>query len=359
MNKKNILLYTHPIAFGEELWVSIINGNGICRLNFSDKYYSMINKFQVAGSTVLYSEAIMQHGKIFFVPFNSNRIAVYSILEDSFSYYDLKINHKESRSLFYKAVSDFENIYFIPCRYNKCIKINTTEGSFAEFDILWKEEKKQSPPYFLKAASILEKQLIIGFREYDSLKFVSLEDFSIRQKQIPYALNGISNLECNNNGIWIFGKNGRIVRFDPNLDLFEKYDDLFDQDYSGVTSHGFLFETLQIDKNIYITHSFSNKISKLNTTDKTIITQMYGEKECCLSHLMPIRFPAMYQYGSYLNILDGNSGKTYCILPSTFELIDILPEVSFSDLQFKLLPDTNGIVNEVSYMNLEKYITHI
>ena len=357
------IFYCKPAVAGDILWTSALNSNQLLRLNLKTHEIVEMKTFQEVGTSFLYSEAIMSGGKIVFAPFNATRVAIYDIKHNQLSYIDTGRRPDEKSSLFYKVGSLYDYVFMFPCRSRSCIRIDIGCSAVNEYDFMDIDEVHDysihGRPYALKGGSVMGALIVLGMTQDNSLRIINTDDGTMNIIEIPFALNGISNIECLNNDIWVFGKNGRIVCYSMGDKEFKKNDQLFVSDYKdGINNHGTLFETMVNGGKIYISHSFVSKISVLDVITGGITTQEIGMNDYTEGRTMVVRYPAMFFYDSSICLLDGITGETYCLSRDDLALVDVFRAFSRDDVRYEEWPDT-GIIEEMSGIRLKDLINYI
>lgn len=216
---KEMVLYYDAIMIDGELWFSAINSNGLYKMNITTKKLQLIAFFpkEDLEKQFLHSKILQYENKLFFVPFQAKEIAIYDMEKGTMSSLELPPNSQGKQySKFYTAIQEQQYIYCVPCRYEYLVKYDICQKKMEFYDVFKgdKEHKWNDEDAFIyKGACKVNKKIYLASYVSDYILEYDLETRQSNYFDLPVQLGGISNLLNKDNIFWIIGRNGSICKW--------------------------------------------------------------------------------------------------------------------------------------------------
>jgi hypothetical protein len=310
--EENVIIYHKPIIDGRIMWISSAVNNGLYTINVDTGACLFIGLFpkEEFDTRYLHTASAMYRNKIFFIPFAGRYITSYDKATGKMESYKLNHYSDTTSSLFFTSVQSEQMLYLIPCRYEYLVQLNMENGELIEFRLFEHQEnfRGEEAPFVLKGGCLGDGCIYIGSNTKNMVIQFDLVTHRIQRRNIPYELFGISNLEYENNKLWIIGKNGRIVCWDLKGNTFEVLDDLL---IEGLNHYGYIFETLKYKNHLFMSESYERMLFDLDMGKKEVKRISFEQMPIANSDFCPVDMFAMYLVDEEIRLLDSFSGETY------------------------------------------------
>lgn len=213
----------------------------------------------------LYTKAVRVGGKVYFVPFRAEEIAVYDIKKDciyKIPYENLIKKEKQEKSVnmrFSASVAYGKYLFILPSRYPGVLRIDTTNDSITCYDG-WVNGEEYT---FRKEVAVDEEILYLP----------SCINNQVLQFNMRSCIGKLITVGKNNNGCWSMCKKeeyfwfapqnkGPVIRWNPKdgeTVEYERYP-------VGFKGNNFLFtKSYTIEKDVFLIPAYANMWIKINT----------------------------------------------------------------------------------------------
>lgn len=311
----NSLIYNSPIVADNVLWAASVLGNGLYKMSPDLRKCEFMGFFpdESFGENFLYSGGTACDELLLFVPFSGKSLAIYDVYNNRFETLELPHYKTGLTSLFFKCISDEDKVYLIPCRYEYIVELDMRTRRLKEYPIFEESGKNRwdcgDSPFLFKGGCKSGDIIYLGCGTKNFIELIDIKNMKRRYMDIPYELNGISNMEIYKNSVLIVGRNGRMVKWEPEDDSFECF---YLSDAPDPGHYGVYFESLIHNDILYLTGTNSRTIMKFscNTNEFEAInlpkTEVYGR-----FREFPYDVMAIYEWEGNVRVLDAWNGKCY------------------------------------------------
>lgn len=326
MYKKRICLPGCARQIDDYVWISLLEFNGLVKVNIETSDVTFVGNFLAEEMGYqLHSQIYEYKNKLFFIPWNSNNIAVYDIRKHIFRYTSLKDhNYIESGRIPYVCQKK-EKLFLISENAQKIIEYNMALEKIEEIHILPVEHSEESGIFCILPVGAQNNIWKINGKNGLSSKINVIlskyEETALFDKKMA-IFTGCSS----ENYIWLLTENTILYQFTFSGDYFREYD-LFEimkcrLKYFSESNESFF--SICISNNIFIIWFGKNKIIQIPIEENIVCLDKYqiiqSEKELIfVSEGQMIMFE-----NNKIIILDGDDQKNIVIENSDSFIKDII-----------------------------------
>lgn len=179
----------------------------------------------------LFSDVKLYGNKLIFVPLLANKIALYDLKEEQFSYIALQFERSTEHGLFSFSVIWKDYMYMFPLHYFGVMKLNLQNGDMKLVDEFGIESKdvcdEFCAPYFRDEYCQVEDKLYIPFMSNDALLEFDLSNDTGRIINLGLG-RGFTSIARNEDDFWLCsrkrsGEEAVVVRWNRLSNIIDSY----------------------------------------------------------------------------------------------------------------------------------------
>lgn len=265
------LIFDTPYFQGDDVfYATSAVGNGLYKINLKKHTCDFIGFFpnEKHNSNFLYSDVLAIDDRLFYTPFSGKKIVIYNILKNSFENIQLHNYTEGLWSLFYKCALVENKIIFFPCRYEYFVELDIKTYEVKEYKLFSDEDmwrwKSDEQPFAYKGACVYKNKVLLGSGEKSFIKRFDIKNGYSDYIDIPYNTDGVSNIEVYKENVYIIGKNGMIIKWEPDTSIFECLC-IIKGTFNG--HYGVFFESVLYNDILYLSCSDSRTVVRFSCED--------------------------------------------------------------------------------------------